>query len=169
MKCAACLSLKPFLASDRGGEGERISLSLSLFVGKEKRDNIAYLKERERSVQRLVNRIYWWVDDSGTISSISLHRRTVFDILSRLHLFSLVYVFIQHCTYTYYSSTKNIRNHQTKQEDNLFFLFRYIYILTPILLFVFGRLFDISIYIYYKKQKYKMITASNLIEPARFK
>ncbi len=115
---------------ERGGERERIFLSVSLRREKEKRDNIAYLKEKKRSVHRLVNRIYWWVDDSGTISSIALHRRTIFDILSRLHLFSLVYVFIQHCTYTYYSSiSKNIRNHQTKYEDNLFFSYSDISIL----------------------------------------
>jgi hypothetical protein len=41
----AVRSLKPFLAYDRKRERERI---FSLFVGK--RDNIAYLKEKERSI-----------------------------------------------------------------------------------------------------------------------
>ncbi len=76
----------------RGGERERIFLSVSLRREKEKRDNIAYLKEKKRSVQRLVNRIYWWVDDSGTISSIALHIDEQSSTFSLAYIYSLWYM-----------------------------------------------------------------------------
>lgn len=151
MKCAACLTLQPFRASN--GERE-FSLSASSSVGKEReqRDNIAYLKEKrgerkerereEENVQRLVSRIYWWVDDSGTISSIALHRRVVFDILSRLRLCSAVCLFSTVHMHTA-GATETLEI--IKRGSKIIFFFDSDIFLssdTFVLLFVFGQLFD---------------------------
>jgi len=143
-------SLKPFFAYDRKKEGgkERERERENFFLSsseKEKRDNIAYLKEKERKVVRD------WLTESigGWMIAELFHPLHYIDEQSST--FSLAYIYSLWCmclfstvhTHTTVASLKILEIIKRSMKIIFFLLFRYIYSLTPLLLFVFGQLFDI--------------------------